>query len=83
MFERIILTSNYFQNAERKLEGGNSIEYSDSEQSDSESSSDEEHMDGACRVADTSDEEEEHQPSRLRKHDYQNVSQLEWDNSTM
>lgn len=40
-------------------------------------------MDGACRVADTSDEEDEHQSSRLRKHDYQNISQLEWDNSTM
>lgn len=72
-----------FQNAERKLEQGHSAEYSDSEQSDSESSSDDDHMDGACRVADTSDEEDDHQPSRLRKHDYQNVSQLEWDNSTM
>lgn len=40
-------------------------------------------MDGTCRVADTSDEEEDHQLNCLRKHDYQNVSQLEWDNSTM
>lgn len=65
------------------METGNSVEYSDTEQSDSESSSDEEHMDGACRVADTSDEEDDHQLNCLRKHDYQNVSQLEWDNSTM
>lgn len=58
------------------------MEYSDTEQSDSESSSDDENMDGPCRVPESSDDEEE-QPSRIRKHDYQNVSQLEWDNSTM
>lgn len=71
------------QNAERKLEGGQQGDFSDSEQSDSESSSDDDNMDGPCRLHDTSDEEEE-QPARTsRKHDYQNVSQLEWDHSTM
>uniref|UniRef100_V5GPF1 Calsyntenin-1 n=1 Tax=Anoplophora glabripennis TaxID=217634 RepID=V5GPF1_ANOGL len=77
----LTITVNPMENAERKLEG-NTVEYSDTEQSDSESSSDDENMDGPCRVPESSDDEEE-QPSRIRKHDYQNVSQLEWDNSTM
>lgn len=71
----------FFQSAERKLEGQPG-DYTETEQSDSESSSDDENMDGPCRLHDTSDEEEE-QPARSRKHDYQNVSQLEWDHSTM
>lgn len=42
-------------------------------------------MDGPCRVADSSDEDDDEppQPRAQRKRDYQNVSQLEWDNSTM
>lgn len=68
------------QNAERKLEGN--TEFTDSEQSDSESSSDDDNLDGPCRLHDSSDEDEEQVP-RSRKHDYQNVSQLEWDHSTM
>ncbi|XP_072382339.1 calsyntenin-1 [Diabrotica undecimpunctata] len=78
----LTITVNPMENAERKLEGGQTVDYSDSEQSDSESSSDDDNMDGPCRIADSSDEEDE-QPCRIRKHDYQNVSQLEWDNSTM
>lgn len=73
---------------ERKINGNGGEEYSDTEHSDSDSSSDEDDpVDGECPVGDSSDEEVEersgrHQRSR-RRHDYQNVSQLEWDNSTM
>ncbi|CAG9820749.1 unnamed protein product, partial [Phaedon cochleariae] len=66
----LTITVNPMENAERKLEG-NTAEYSDSDPSDSESSSDEENMDGPCKVLDSSDEEDE-QPARIRKHDYQN-----------
>lgn len=61
------------------------MEYSDSEQSDTESSSDDDNIDGPCRIPDSSEDEDEQPPaaSRSRKHDYQNISQLEWDNSTM
>lgn len=69
------------QTAERKVDC-NGAEYSETEQSDSDSSSDDDNIDGPCRIHDTSDEEEEEQPTR-RKRDYQNVSQLEWDHSTM
>ncbi|XP_066260044.1 calsyntenin-1 isoform X1 [Euwallacea similis] len=83
----LTITVNPMENAERKLERtGVSGEYSESEQSDSESSSDEDGPgDGPCRIrADSSDEEEDDIPaSTRRKRDYQNVSQLEWDNSTM
>lgn len=70
------------QNAERRLEG-NAGDYSDSEQSDSDSSSDDDNMDGPCRIPDSSEDEDEQPVRKSSKHDYQNVSQLEWDNSTM
>lgn len=73
----------HLKNAERKLEGGQTGEYSESEQSDSDSSSDDENMDGPCRLHDSSDEEEEQPVRNSRKHEYQNVSQLEWDHSNM
>lgn len=77
----IIIKFIFSQNAERRLEGQPG-DYSDSEQSDSDSSSDDDAVDGPCRLHDSSDEEEE-QPRRSRNHEYQNVSQLEWDHSTM
>ncbi|XP_018333792.1 calsyntenin-1 [Agrilus planipennis] len=81
----LTITVNPMENAERKLQG-ETVEYSDSEQSDSESSSDDDNLDGPCRMHDTSDEEEDEQPTTRRtggKHEYRNVSQLEWDHSTM
>ncbi|KAI4454344.1 calsyntenin [Holotrichia oblita] len=77
----LTITVNPMENAERRLEGQPG-DYSDSEQSDSDSSSDDDVVDGPCRLHDSSDEEEE-QPRRSRNHEYQNVSQLEWDHSTM
>ncbi|WP_407810210.1 hypothetical protein, partial [Staphylococcus aureus] len=77
----LTITVNPMENAERKLEG-QPAEFSESDQSDSDSSSDDDNIDGPCRIPDSSDDEEE-QPSCSRKHDYQNISQLEWDHSTM
>ncbi|KAK9884274.1 hypothetical protein WA026_005226 [Henosepilachna vigintioctopunctata] len=77
----LTITVNPMENAERKLEG-NSADFSDSDQSDSESSSDDDNVEGSCRIPDSSEDEEE-PPVRSRKHDYQNVSQLEWDHTTM
>ncbi|CAH0549195.1 unnamed protein product [Brassicogethes aeneus] len=65
--------------------------------SDSSDSEHDEQMDGSLRLrsADSSDDDEEEEEEAIRpplqrfggqpggKHDYQNVSQLEWDNSTM
>ncbi|XP_060534090.1 calsyntenin-1 isoform X2 [Cylas formicarius] len=87
----LTITVNPMENAEGKLArnaGCRSGDYSESEQSDSETSSDEEGpVEGRCRIrADSSDEDEDEEampPSSRRKRDYQNVSQLEWDNSTM
>lgn len=75
------------QNAERKLQGANGEDLSDSEHSDSDSSEDDDEAgDNECQV-DSSDEEEQSRRSRVSarrdRHEYQNVSQLEWDNSTM
>ncbi|XP_049824303.1 calsyntenin-1 [Aethina tumida] len=80
----LTITVNPMESAERKLEG-QPADYTDSDQSESETSSDDENMDGPCRVADSSDEDDDEppQPRAQRKRDYQNVSQLEWDNSTM
>ncbi|XP_045466915.1 calsyntenin-1 isoform X1 [Harmonia axyridis] len=77
----LTITVNPMENAERKLEGNNA-EFTDSDQSDSESSSDDDNMEGSCRIPDSSEDEDE-PPVRSRKHDYQNVSQLEWDHTTM
>ncbi|KAK5638899.1 hypothetical protein RI129_013194 [Pyrocoelia pectoralis] len=76
----LTITVNPMENAERRLQGETG-EYSDSE-SDSDSSSDDDNMDGPCRIHDSSEDEEE-RPTTRRKRDYQNVSQLEWDHSTM
>ncbi|KAH1011570.1 hypothetical protein HUJ04_000909 [Dendroctonus ponderosae] len=84
----LTITVNPMENADHKMErnGCGPEDYSESDQSDSESSSDEDGPgDRPCRVrVDSSDEEEDEIPaSTRRKRDYQNVSQLEWDNSTM
>lgn len=81
------------QNAERKLQGhvgGGGDGLTDSEHSDSDSSEEEEDEDEEGdhgRVIDSSDDEEQSRRCRVSArrstHEYQNVSQLEWDNSTM
>lgn len=82
------------QTAERKVQGGSGggaegltdSEHSDSDSSDEEEDEEEDDAERG-RVADTSDDEEQTQRCRVvarrSTHEYQNVSQLEWDNSTM
>ncbi|XP_022906089.1 calsyntenin-1 [Onthophagus taurus] len=88
----LTITVNPMENAERRLEGNQSGDFSESE-SDSDSSSEDEIVDGPCRLHDSSDDDDDTPrgggvgsgvgAGRVRNHEYQNVSQLEWDHSTM
>lgn len=80
----LTITVNPMENAERKVNGGTAADdFSDSDHSDSDSSSDDEEAGDCHGVGDSSDEDDGRPAGRRRHHDYQNVSQLEWDNSTM